>query len=76
MSKTKWSHFAFHILISKHILLKNKIYVKIHREKLYKLKFILIIYKDCILKKKQKFMRSIFSIVKESVFFLHERELT
>ena len=37
MSKNKWLHFAFDILSTKCILLKNKIYVKIQHEKFYKL---------------------------------------
>ena len=56
------------------MLLKNKIYVKIQREKLYKLRtqvyFNNIVF---FLKNKQSFVRSIFFIVKKSVL-LHERE--
>ena len=65
MSKNKWSHFAFHILITKYILLKNKIYVKIQREQLYKLQTKVYFNNiDFVLKKKQNFVRPIFAVTK------------
>ena len=69
MSKNKWLHFAFHILITKYILLKNKIYVNIQHEKFYKLQTKVYFNDiDFVLKKKQNFVRSIFVIVKKPVF--------
>ena len=58
------------MLISKYILLKNKIYVKIQCEKLYKVQIkVYFNYIYIVLKIKQDFVRSIVSIVKKSVFF-------
>ena len=74
MSKNKWSHFTFHSLITNYILLKNKIYVKIDREKLYKLQTKVYFNNiDFVLKRKQNFVGSIFSIVKKSVVFTRTR---
>ena len=65
MSKNEWSHFAFHILIPKYILLKNKIYIKIQREQLYKLQTKIHLNNiDFVLKKKQNFVRPIFADAK------------
>ena len=75
--QNKWSHFTFHILISKYVLLKNKIYVKIQNENLYKLQTKVYFNNiDFVLKTKQNLVLLIFSIVKKISFFLHEREFT
>ena len=63
MSKNKWLHFAFHILITKYILLKDEIYIKIQREKFYKLQTKVYFNTiDFVLKKKQNSVRLIFAV--------------
>ena len=69
----------FHILISRYILLENKIYVKFQHEKLYKLqtKFYLNNI-DLVLGKKQNSVRPIFARRKptaQNLKFFSTREL-
>ena len=65
MFHNKWSYFTFRILISNYILLKNKFYVKIQREKLYKLQTKVYFNNiDFVLKKKLKFVQPIFAVAK------------
>ena len=77
MSKNKWLQFAFHILIKKYILLKNKIYVKIQCEKLYKLQTKVYFNNiDFVLEKKATLCDQ-FSLLRKPIaqnaeFFQHE----
>ena len=55
------------------IITKKKIYVKIQREKLFKLQTKVYFNNiDFVLKKKQNFVRSVFSIVERQFFYTNE----
>ncbi len=76
MWPTGGSHFAFHILNSKYVLLKNNIYHKMQREKLYNphskpyFNWIMFVFKG------NKTLRIQFSRLRNDHLFLHECEIS